>query len=412
MRFSPVYRRVSSVFITVNDNMRKRITDILLLTALLLTGHALDGMAQDIEANGIFYNIISDTQVAVAPAYYDGVNHYEGCIILPERVYCDGVNYDVAAIEPRAFWQSRVTEIQIPNSITMIGDAAFADAEELTSITLPLGLTAVSRYMLAGTAVSHVVLPEGVTDIGKGAFEDCTQLRTVFLPVTLQRIGEGAFGYCTSLNEVYSDAPTPPLTMGDDAFEGCDGIHVMLPDEATTRRYLDDPVWGDDDLFTLWIDEGLAILPTMQQEHLGQNWTALTLGNSLAYKIYGPDGYLMAITAADRYFLPIGALSTDYLVVPTTLMYDDEERQLVATSAPPTAIDEVEAEKEPQLSIIGMRGAVRIDGDTRGKMILIYDVYGNLWYEHPASTNWISLPGPRLYIVRVGNTARKVFMLE
>ena len=389
--------------------MNHKIAYILTFAALVLCW-ANRATAQDILANGIYYNIISDTQVAVAPAIYEGTNHYEGCIILPERVYCDGVNYDVAAIAPRAFWQSQVTEVQIPNSVTMIGDAAFADAEQLTSITLPLGLKAVSRFMLAGTALTSVVLPEGVTDIGMGAFEDCTSLRTVFLPVSLRTVGERAFGYCIALNEIYSDAAMPPLTMGDDTFEGCNSIQVMLADGATSRRYQDDPVWGNDDLFSLWIDEGLAVLPTMQQDNLGENWTALELGNRLAYKIYGPDGYLMALTAADRYFLPIGAQSTDYLVVPTTLMYDEEGLQMVAT-AEPAAIEQIEEENnEPQLNILGLDGTIYIEGDTHGLWTFIYDVYGNLWYERPAVNNWISLPGKRVYIVLVGNTVRKVFL--
>lgn len=387
----------------------KRLYPIGILAAVLMCC-AATGRAQDIVANGIYYNIISDTQVEVAPAIFDGVNHYEGTIILPEKVYCDGVNYDVTAIAPRAFWNSAVTEVQIPNSITMIGDAAFADAEDLTGITLPLGLTAVSRYMLAGTAITSIVLPEGVTDVGLGAFEDCTQLRTAFLPMTLQRIGDRAFGYCSLLNEIYSDAATPPLTMGDNTFEGCDNIHVMLADHSTSNRYQDDAVWGDEYLFSLWIDEGLAVLPTMQQEYLGQSWTALTLGGSLAYKIYGPDGYLVALTAADRYFLPIGAQSTDYLVVPTTLMYDEEDLQLVATAeAEQTAIEEVEEPVE-DFTITGIDGTIYIDGDTHGLWTFIYDVYGNLWYERPAVNNRISLPGQRVYIVKVGDTVRKVFL--
>ena len=388
--------------------MKRILFDILLLIAFLSGGFST-ASAQDIEANGIYYNIISDTQVEVAPAFYDGVNHYEGCIILPERVYCDGVNYEVAAIAPRAFWRSAVTEVQIPNSVTMIGDAAFADAEDLANITLPLGLKAVSRYMLAGTAVTHVALPEGVVSIGQSAFEDCSYLRTIFLPASLRYIGESAFGYCSILNEIYSDAATPPLTMGDDTFEGCGNIHVMLADGATTSRYQNDAVWGNEDLFTIWIDEGLAVMPTMQQENLGENWTALTLGNSLAYKIYGPDGYLIAMTAADRYFLPIGAQSTEYLVVPTTLMYDEEDLELVAT-AEPAAIEEIGEEPEIELNIVGIDGTIYIQGDTHGLWTFIYDVYGNLWYERPAVNNWISLPGPRVYIVRVGKTVRKVFV--
>ncbi len=388
----------------------KRFSHILLLLALL-TCRVGVASAQDIEANGIYYNIISDTQVEVAPAIHAGVNHYQGCIILPERVYCDGVNYDVAAIAPRAFWQSGVTEVQIPNSVTMIGEAAFADAEDLASITLPLGLTAVSRYMLAGTDVANVVLPEGVTDIGTGAFEDCMQLRTLFMPASVQRIGDRAFGYCVNLKEIYSDATTPPLTMGDAAFEGCENVSVMVADAATASRYQDDYMWGDEDVFSLWVDEGLAVQPVMEQENLGDNWTALSLGKSLAYKIYGPDGYLAAITAADRYFLPIGAQSTDYLVVPTTLMQDEEDLQLVATAAAtPTAIEEVKDETQQKLTIVGIDGTIYIQGDTHDMWTFIYDVYGNLWYERPAVKNWISLPGQRVYIVKVGDTVRKLFL--
>ena len=371
---------------------------------------ALWAQSQDIEASGIFYNIISDTQVEVTSAWQSGVNRYEGSIILPEKVYCDGVNFEVAAIAPRAFWQSHVTEIQIPNSITRIGDAAFADAEDLQSITLPMGLKVVSNFMLAGTAVRNVVIPEGVTDIGTGAFEDCSALQTVFLPASLYAIGKRAFRYCNNLQEIYSDASTPPLTMDDNAFEGCSGVHVLLADASTTSSYADDPVWGDEDAFSLWVDEGLAVVPAMQQEALGANWTALSLDSGLAYKIYGPDGYLMAITAADRYFLPVGALSTDYLVVPTTLMYDDEDKQLIATSEP-DAIEEIEEESpEKKIAIVGVDGTIYIEGDTRGLWTYIYDVYGTLWYKRQYDRNWITMTEPGVYIVKVGDTVRKVIL--
>ena len=197
--------------------------------------------------------------------------------------------------------------------------------------------------------------------------------------------------------------------MADDAFEGCNNIHVMLPDAATTQRYQDDGIWGDDELFSLWIDEGLAVLPTMQQENMGGNWTALNLGNHLAYKVYGPDGYLSAITAADRYFLPIGAQSDEYLVVPTTLMYDEEDLELVATNQP-DAIEEIEQQPQQDFKIVGLDGTIYIEGDTHGLWTFIYDVYGNLWYERPAVNNTISLPDHRVYIVKVGDTIRKVLL--
>ena len=249
-----------------------------------------------------------------------------------------------------------------------------------------------------------------MSSIGQGAFEDCSHLTTVFLPASLRHIGDKAFSYCLNLTEVYSDASTPPLTLGDDTFDGCSNVRVMVADDGMARRYQNDVVWGNEDVFSLWIDKGLTVVPTMEQEQLGQNWTALTLGNNLAYKIYGPDGYLVAITAADRYFLPIGAHSIDYLVVPTTLMYDEEDLQLVATSEP-LAIEEIE-EPSPtgDIRILGLDGTIHIEGDTHGMWTFIYDVYGNLWFERPSGRNWISLPGPRVYIVKVGDVVRKVFL--
>ena len=273
-----------------------------------------------------------------------------------------------------------------------------------------MGLKVVSNFMLAGTAVRNVVIPEGVTDIGTGAFEDCSALQTVFLPASLYAIGKRAFRYCNNLQEIYSDASTPPLTMDDNAFEGCSGVHVLLADASTTSSYADDPVWGDEDAFSLWVDEGLAVVPAMQQENLGANWTALSLDSGLAYKIYGPDGYLMAVTAADRYFLPVGALSTDYLVVPTTLMYDDEDKQLIATSEPDAIEEIVEESPENKITIVGVDGTIYIEGDTRGLWTYIYDVYGTLWYKRQYDRNWITMTEPGVYIVKVGDTVRKVIL--
>jgi len=91
-------------------------------------------------------------------------------------------------------------------------------------------------------------------------------------------------------------------------------------------------------------------------------------------------------------------------------MYDDEDLQLVANSEA-AAIEQVEEEdNELQLTILGLDGTIYIEGDTHGLWTFIYDVYGNLWYERPSVNNWISLPGQRVYIVKVGNTVRKVFL--
>jgi len=387
------------------------IHSLLAAAALTLTSSGT-ALAQDIVAGGIYYDIIADDQVAVVPAWDEehGVNAYEGIIILPEQVHCDGVNYAVTVIGDRAFQQSAVTHVQVPNSVTTIGVAAFADAEQLTGVTLPLGLTTVSNFMFAGSAVVDVAVPEGVTTIGIGAFQGCPQLTTVFLPSTLRRVGAYAFNACYNLTDLYCAASMPPDVSARGVFEGLEHIDVLLPDATAARHYMANAVWDNDDTFTLWINRGITFVPHLDSEPFEHDWLSVELGRHMAYKVYGPDGYLVALTAAPRYYQHREGEPLEYLVVPTDLTYDDEEQQLAFTVLP-AAIDETEADPVPTPLITGIDGTIDIGGDTHGLWTWVYDVYGNLWYESPSMNNWIgNLPGNRMYIVRVGNHVRKVFL--
>ena len=55
-------------------------------------------------------------------------------------------------------------------------------------------------------------------------------------------------------------------------------------------------------------------------------------------------------------------------------------------------------------------GTIYIEGNTRRLWTYVYDMYGNLWYKRQYDRNWITLPGPMVYIVKVGNTIRKVMV--
>jgi len=375
-----------------------------------MIGVQLSVIAQDIEANGIYYTIIGDAEVAVSPAWDNESSLYQGVIILPEWVHCDGINYRVTTIGARAFWQSPITEIQIPNSVTHIGEAAFAQTSELTSVTLPLGLTQISNNLFAGSALSNIVIPEGVTRIGARAFEDCNQLHTVFLPYSLKSVGARSFGDCFNLFEIYCAASTPPITEPS-AFAGVSGADVVFADGKTASAYSNSLEWGNDETFSLWYDESLSAAPTeTRQEAFENDWISVSLGDNMAYRIYGEDGYLLAVTAAEHYYFPIGERAENYLIVPSNLIADNEEGQLAVTIEQPAAIQEL-TDPQPQPRIFAYDGTIYILGDTHGMWTRIYDVYGNLWYERPSVTNWITnLPGGRLYIVCVGNVTRKVYL--
>ncbi|MCL2087547.1 MAG: leucine-rich repeat protein [Oscillospiraceae bacterium] len=58
----------------------------------------------------------------------------------------------------------------IPNSVTSIGEAAFAGCSELTSITIPDSVTSIGDWAFAECLVKEITIPDSVTSIGDSAF--------------------------------------------------------------------------------------------------------------------------------------------------------------------------------------------------------------------------------------------------
>lgn len=93
----------------------------------------------------------------------------------------------VTMIDHAAFFNSAVTSVTIPDSVTAILDGAFEKCSELTNISIP----------------------NSVTSIGLSAFAHCTSLKSITLPSSLSTIGNFAFDGCPSLMTVtYSGSKT------------------------------------------------------------------------------------------------------------------------------------------------------------------------------------------------------------
>ena len=286
---------------------------------------ALAATAQEWVSGGLRYRVVDDDEVAVAPWVEAGTSRYADVVIVPETVFYDGQNYRITTVADSAFYNSAVTEIQLPNSVTHIGRWAMADAFDLVSVTLPLHLEQVSCGMLAGTALTSIIIPEGVTRIDDSAFEDCNLLHTVFLPSTLTEVGDYAFDGCHSLFEIYSTASLPPVWMGDDAMPSVRGVDLVLADDRALKAWRDDELWGQTERFSLWVSDNVVPSFELSCEPWGDHWNSVELGRNLAYRIYGEDGYMMAMTTADHYYLPVGDHEAEYVIVPTDGVNDSEE---------------------------------------------------------------------------------------
>lgn len=112
-----------------------------------------------------------------------------------------------------------------------IGNHLVAVKEFHGSCTLPDGIRCIADYAFSQSRISNVYLPEGLTVLGERTFCNCWNLKDAFLPSTLERIGEDAFWGCEMLCEITLPKSVTHIASG--AFEECDiliGVHFEEPE--------------------------------------------------------------------------------------------------------------------------------------------------------------------------------------
>ena len=82
-----------------------------------------------------------------------------------------------------------------------------------------INVTEIGEYAFANSRISEVEIPDTVVSIGKGAFCNCRFLYSVKLPENLRYIDDYTFNYCTRLQNI--NIPTMLCGVSNNAFAWC-----------------------------------------------------------------------------------------------------------------------------------------------------------------------------------------------
>ncbi|MGI5929442.1 leucine-rich repeat domain-containing protein [Pseudoflavonifractor sp.] len=100
----------------------------------------------------------------------------------------DGQEYPVTVINDKAFEETNITGVTVPDSVITIGDNAFSYCNSL----------------------SDVRLSENLSSIGEEAFASCDALREITIPASVKEMSN-PFAWCTGLDTVYMKGMVAPI---------------------------------------------------------------------------------------------------------------------------------------------------------------------------------------------------------
>ena len=106
----------------------------------------------------------------------------------------------LTSIGESAFSSTSIISIEIPESVTSIGNYAFKDATQLISINIPNKVTSIGYGTFWNASkLASIIIPSGVTNIGDYAFQNASSLKSIIIPTLVVSIGSNSFKGCSGL---------------------------------------------------------------------------------------------------------------------------------------------------------------------------------------------------------------------
>ncbi len=282
----------STACVTYDENLSGHNGDIVIPEIVSLEGK--EYVVNSIDKNA-FYGSTGLTSIEIPSTVTTiGNNAFYGCTGLKELTWnaknCPSngdmttSNIEKVTIGPEVevlpscfVSNSKISEVTIPSSISIIGDYAFRNCTGLLNVNIPDSVSTIGAYSFYGcNGLASLTIGKSVAYIGNSAFNNCNNLKELTwnaincpyngsmstsnienvtigsevevlpdyfvsgskiaeatIPNSVTRIGVSAFSECSGLTSI--DIPNSVNTIGYGAFQTCQGItSVIIPNSVTT----------------------------------------------------------------------------------------------------------------------------------------------------------------------------------
>ncbi|MGL4994445.1 MAG: leucine-rich repeat domain-containing protein [Bacteroidales bacterium] len=204
----------------------KLIIRIKILIVLLLTSQSV--WAESFIVGELKYTIVDSSKKEVAVAMASNII---GEIVIPKMIEHMGSEYTVIEIANSGFAHSpTITSVEIPISVSRVGEKSFEGCKSLLSINIPNGVNRIENSAFKNcTSIETINIDHGVNSIGISAFEGCTSLRSIVIPESVEALGSSSFANCSSLN--YITLSSKIISIRSQTFANCSSlISIIIPD--------------------------------------------------------------------------------------------------------------------------------------------------------------------------------------
>lgn len=333
---------------------------------------------------------------------FENSQQFEGNpLVLPEGI---------TVIPPRCFqYCMKLKKIVLPPKLKIIDQLAFYYTK-VEEMNFPEGLDSIGFSAIYSTDLKEIVLPNTVQRLGSAALSDNKKLKKVVLPKGITEIPDNLLSLCNYLEEV--EIPESVTKINCSAFQWCYELKTNLPPKIE---------WIEWDAFCYCALDSIVFPATLKYIGGGSfsNLTSLQKIYSLSetppvcaeHPLVNPGkGPFHGYTPNDiPVYVPIGsgekyrqAFGWNYFT------------NIIETDKFPSGIETPLMDNVAKYKVYGRGGMITIEMMEILSSPVHYSVYsidGEIIEQGSlTSSHTIQMPSRGIYIVRIGNTIRKVLI--